>query len=229
MADQTKRGLTIVTGAAGALGSCVARELSRKGFSVCGVDLRPVPEQDGILSYGGRVDLTDFERVKQAIAEIADRAGPIENLVNIAGGFTWETISEGSIETWNKMWAMNLQTALHMSMAGLEQVKSSTGSIINIGAAGAAKADLGMGAYTASKAAVEKLTEALSRELRPFGARANAILPSIINTPANYEAMAGADTSDWIPPADIAHLVGFLLSESAHCINGALIPITCGA
>ena len=229
MADQTKRGLTIVTGAAGALGACVARELSDKGFRVCAVDLKPVPEQDGVLVYGGHVDLTNFEDVERSLSEITDQLGPVENLVNIAGGFAWETLADGSVSTWNRMWAMNLQTALHMSMAGLQQVKVSKGCIVNIGAAGAAKADLGMGPYAASKAAVEKLTETLSKELRPSGGRANAVLPSIIDTPANHDGMPGSDTSDWIPPGDIAHLVGFLLSDSARCINGALIPITCGA
>ncbi|WP_162173776.1 SDR family oxidoreductase [Hyphomonas johnsonii] len=103
------------------------------------------------------------------------------------------------------------------------------GLTIVTGAAGAAKADLGMRPYAASKPAVKKLTETLSKEIRPSGGWANAILPSIINTPANHDGMPGSDTLDWIPPGDIAHLVGFLLSDSAHRINGALIPITCGA
>ena len=220
--------LTIVTGAAGALGSCVARELVEAGYKVCAIDISPVPEVAGMMSRTG-VDLTNYDSVKTTIESILQEAGPVSNLVNIAGGFAWETLTEGSVDTWNRMWAMNLQTALNMSMASLESLKATGGSVINIGAAAAARADLGMGAYTASKAAVVKLTETLSKELKPSGGRANAILPSIIDTPGNREGMPDADTSDWVPPEDIAVLVKFLLSGSARCISGALIPITYGA
>ena len=123
MKQATQNGVTLVTGAAGALGSCVARMLSAAGYEVCGIDLSPIPSGTGIHSRSG-IDLSSYEATRDAIAGISNQYGQISNIVNIAGGFAWETIGEGAVETWQKMWTLNLQTALNVSKAGLENLKS---------------------------------------------------------------------------------------------------------
>ena len=102
---------------------------------------------------------------------------------------------------------------------------STNASIVNVGALAAAKAGAGMGAYAASKAGVAKLTEALAEELKDRAVTVNAVLPSIIDTPANRADMPDADFSRWVKPEQIADLIVFLLSDRARAITGALIPI----
>src|SRR5690606_37346969 len=101
-----------------------------------------------------------------------------------AGGFAWEKVEGGSLDTWDKLYQMNLRTAVAATQAALPHLPDG-GRIINIGANGAVKAGAGMGAYAASKAGVMRLTEALAEELKPRGITVNALLPSIIDTPAN--------------------------------------------
>ncbi len=106
-------------------------------------------------------------------------------------------------------------------------VKNKTGRIVNIGAgAAAAKAGAGMGAYTASKAGVTKLTESLAEETKGQGITVNAILPSIIDTAPNRKDMPDADFSKWVKAEEIGDLIAFLLSDKASAITGASIPIS---
>jgi NAD(P)-dependent dehydrogenase (short-subunit alcohol dehydrogenase family) len=100
------------------------------------------------------------------------------------------------------------------------------GSIVNIGAAGAVKAGMGMGAYAASKSGVAKLTESLAEELKDNGIRVNAVLPSIIDTPVNRADMPDAEYDRWVSPEALAKVIEFLLSDAATPITGALLPVT---
>ena len=101
------------------------------------------------------------------------------------------------------------------------------GRIVNIGAGAAvAKSGAGMGAYTASKSGVLKLTEALAEELKDHGITVNAILPSTIDTPANRADMPNADFTRWVAPRDIANVIVFLLTDQARAVTGALIPVS---
>ena len=153
--------------------------------------------------------------------------GRLDALVNVAGGFRWEKIESGSIDTWDLLYQMNVRTAVNASQAALAHLLAREGGrIVNIGAMAAAKAGVGMGAYAASKAGVAKLTEALAEELKDRGVTVNAILPSIIDTPANRADMPDADFSRWVTSEEIAELVVFLLSDRARAITGAMIPIS---
>ena len=106
-------------------------------------------------------------------------------------------------------------------------IKRGGGRIVNIGAGAAAtKAGAGMGAYTASKAGVAKLTESLAEEVKDRGVTVNALLPSIIDTPANRADMPNADFSRWVAPRAIADVILFLLSDQASAVTGALIPVS---
>jgi len=215
----------IVTGAAGALGRDVAALLAKSGHTVTGIDIVESLEAVDGLSVGiGSVDLGNETAVETAIEEAVDRSGPIDGLVNIAGGFAWETIADGSLDTWDRMYAMNVRTALNVCRAALPHL-AGPASIVNVGAGAANKAGMGMGAYAASKAGVHRLTEALAEELKDKGTRVNAILPSIIDTPANRKDMPDADFSSWVSTDELGNVIRFLLSAEASGVTGALIPV----
>ena len=170
--------------------------------------------------------MLDETSTRAAFARIQESLGRIDGLVNIAGGFRWETVAGGSVDSWDLLYRMNVRTALIATRAALPLFKEAGGSIVNVGAAAAQKAGLGMGAYAASKAGVARLTESLAEELKDKGIRVNAILPSIIDTPANRKEMPDAAFDRWVTPASLAAVIGFLLSPGARDITGALIPIT---
>lgn len=223
---------TVVTGGFGALGTEVGRVLAAAGAKVALLDRADPPEgirekTGAALALGG-VDLTDPKSAAAAIDKAAAELGGLDALVNIAGAFRWETLADGDIATWDFLYATNVKTAASASKAALPHLmKSKAGRIVNIGAgAAAARAGAGMGAYAASKAGVAKLTEALAEEVKANGITVNAILPSIIDTPANRRDMPKADFSKWATPGEIADAILFLLSDGARGITGALIPVS---
>jgi NAD(P)-dependent dehydrogenase (short-subunit alcohol dehydrogenase family) len=175
----------------------------------------------------GGADLANVEATRKAMAAIAMRFGGIDVLVNVAGGFRWEKIEDGDVDTWDAMYAMNLRSAVVSCKAVLPaMLERGGGRIINIGAGAAAKAGLGMGAYTASKSGVQRLTEALAEELKDRHITVNAILPGIIDTPRNRLDMPSADFTRWVSPAEIASVIVFLASDEASAVTGAAIPVS---
>lgn len=218
----------VVTGGFGALGRAVGDALLAAGACVALVDQAPAPDglAPGVLACGG-VDLNDPLAARHCLERVAGHFGGVDGLVNVAGGFAWETIADGDIATWDRMYAMNVRTALLATQAALPHLqRQGRGSIVNVGAMAAARAQAGMGAYAAAKSGVARLTEALAEELHGQGIRVNAILPSIIDTPANRSAMPDADTSRWVAPPALAQVVLFLLSDAAGAVSGALLPVT---
>jgi NAD(P)-dependent dehydrogenase (short-subunit alcohol dehydrogenase family) len=220
----------VITGAAGILGAAVARAFLSAGASLALMD-RAAASQDPLKGMAGShvfldgVDLTDLVQARQAMDMAASKLGGIDVLVNIAGGFRWETVADGSLETWDFLYSINLKTALCACKAALGYLPADTGRIVNVGAAAAAKAGTGMGAYTASKAGVAKLTEALAEELKDKGINVNAVLPSIIDTPANRADMPKADFTRWVAPQALADVIVFLSSHAARAITGASILV----
>jgi len=163
------------------------------------------------------------------VAAVVERFGGVDVLVNVAGGFVWQTLQDGGPETWARMYAMNVATAVTMTKAALAHLLERPGArIINIGAGASTKAAAGMGGYAASKSAISRLTESLADELKSHDITVNAVLPSIIDTSANRADMPGADTSDWVAPAALADIVLFLASPAARAVSGALIAVTRG-
>ncbi len=212
----------VVTGAAGALGKAVIAALIEQGCELIGIDIGT--DAGGPGAFVGGVDLTD-EAATQAALEGIARTGPIHGLVNVAGGFAWETVVDGSLASWQRMFDMNVVTALNASRAALAYLGSGA-SIVNIGAAATARAGMGMGAYTASKSGVARLTEALAEEVKDKGIRVNAVLPSIIDTPANRADMGEGDADKWVKGEELAAVIGFLLSDAASGVTGASVPVT---
>ncbi|HTH28702.1 MAG TPA: SDR family NAD(P)-dependent oxidoreductase [Sphingobium sp.] len=216
-------GRIVVTGAAGVLGGEVSRFLAAQGHDVIGVDL--AAEAPGFPGkFIGGIDLTSEQGAQGAVSQMG--AGPVDGLVNVAGGFRWETITDGSPDSWDFLYRINVMTALHMSRALLANLIESKGAIVNVGAAATLKAGLGMGAYTASKSGVARLTESLAEELKDKDVRVNAVLPSIIDTPANRADMGDADAARWVSPAELANVIAFLLSNGASAVTGACLPVT---
>ena len=214
---------------------CSAR-LLRAGFLSAGASLalvdRAAAAQDPLKDtadphvFLDGIDLTDFAQAQRAMDTAASKLGGIDVLVNIAGGFRWETIADGSLDTWDFLYAINLKTALFACKAALRYLPADGGRIVNVGAAAAAKAGAGMGAYTASKAGVAKLTEALAEELKEKAINVNAVLPSIIDTPANRADMPTADFARWVAPPALADVIVFLSSHAARAITGASIVVS---
>ena len=219
--------VVVVTGASGALGRVVAEVALARGARVAGVDYAATqsPAGGNRIELGG-VDLTDAAQAKKAIDAAAAHFGRLDALINIAGGFAYETTAEGDPKTWQRMYALNVLTALNASRAALPHLAASAaGRIVNVGAMGALQAGAGMGAYAASKAGVHRLTEALAAEWKGK-VTVNAVLPSTIDTPANRASMPKADFAKWVTPQELADVILFLASDAASAVTGALLPVS---
>ena len=219
--------VVVVTGASGALGKVVAEVALARGARVAGIDHAPsqIPAASNRIEFGG-VDLSDPAQAKKAIDAAAAHFGKLDALINIAGGFAFEAIAEGDPKTWQRMYALNVLTALNASQSAIPHLEaSSAGRIINIGAIGALQAGAGMGAYAASKAGVHRLTEALAAEWKGR-ITVNAVLPSTIDTPANRASMPKADFKKWVTAEELAEVILFLASDAASAITGALLPVS---
>ncbi len=219
-------GKYIVAGGFGVLGRAVREALEAQGHKVAVIDLAPVPEGHQGPAQGG-VDLIDETRVASAFAALVQQLGGLDGVVNVAGGFLWETVAQGSLDSWDRMYGMNLRTTLISSRAALAHLVKG-GAIVNVGAAAATNVATGMAPYAASKAGVMALTESLAEELRGAGIRVNAVLPTIIDTPANRADMPDADTSAWVRPSAAAKVIAFLLSGDAACVTGVGVKLSVG-
>jgi NAD(P)-dependent dehydrogenase (short-subunit alcohol dehydrogenase family) len=219
--------IIVVTGASGALGKVVAEIALAKGARVAGIDhatSQSATTADRI-ELGG-VDLTDGMQAKKAVEAVAAHFGRLDVLVNIAGGFAFEAVAEGDPKTWQRMYALNVLTALNASQAAIPHLAaSSSGRIINVGAMGALQAGAGMGPYAASKAGVHRLTEALAAEWKGK-ITVNAVLPSTIDTAANRASMPKADFKKWVTPEELANVILFLAGDAASAVTGALLPVS---
>jgi NAD(P)-dependent dehydrogenase (short-subunit alcohol dehydrogenase family) len=175
----------------------------------------------------GKVDLVSFEAAQSALATVARQFGGLDILANVASAFRWQTLAEGDLANWDLLYAVNLKTAVVSSKAALPYLrKRGGGRIINVGADASVRAGAGMGAYAASKAGVAKLTESLAAEMKDDAINVNAVLPSIIDTPANRKDLPKADFSRWATPEAVADVMVFLASDAARALTGALLPVS---
>ena len=217
----------VITGARGALGQVIVEVAQARGAHVAGIDHVPLqtPATADRIDIGG-VDLSDAAQAKMAVETAAKHFGRLDALINVAGGFAFETVGDGNAATWQRMYALNVLTALNTARAALPHLAASkAGRIVNVGAMGALQAGSGMAPYAASKAAVHRLTEALASEWKGK-LTVNAVLPSIIDTPANRASMPQAEFSKWVTPLELAEVILFLASDAAGAVTGALIPVS---
>lgn len=228
-----KSKVLIITGGFGTLGKAVAEMAIAQGASIALIDVAAEPanlsamlQGPDVARYPG-VDLQDPSAAEKVVSDISARFGQVDALANVAGGFTWQTLESGNISTWDALYGQNVRTAVNMSRAVIPyMLRQSAGAIVNVGANAAQKAGAGMGAYAASKAGVHRLTEALAEEVKLSQVRVNAVLPSILDTPANRADMPEADFTAWVSPADLARVILFLCSDEAKAITGVLLPVT---
>jgi len=225
--------VVVVTGGFGTLGVAVGSAAANQGAAVALIDRAPAPQSSAlpaVLSNAlllGNVDLSALASAETALAAVVAKFGGIDVLANIAGAFRWQTLEGGSLDTWDFLYNVNVKTAAAAAKAALPHlIKRGGGRIVNIGAGAAAKAGAGMGAYTAAKAGVAKLTESLAEEVKDQHITVNAVLPSIIDTPPNRADMPTADFSRWVTPDSLADVIVFLASDEARAITGASIPVS---
>ena len=223
--------VVVITGALGALGKVVAEEALSRGARVAGIDhaASQLAATAKRVEFG-RIDLTDAAQAKKAVDAAAAHFGAIDALINIAGGFTFETIADGDPKAWQRMYALNVETALNASRAAIPYLLNSRAArIVNIGAMGALQAGSGMGPYGASKAGVHKLTESLAAELKGE-ITVNAVLPSIIDTATNRASMPKADPDARMGCApNGARRMSIVLFPGERrrpsAVTGALLPV----
>ena len=227
--------VVMITGAAGNLGSAVARAFQTAGARLVLVDHKPdrlaglfpelVDSADHYLATA--VDLTDAGAVEAMVEETVNRLGRIDVLVNVAGGWRGgKPVHETPLEVWNLMLDLNARTAFVTSRAVIPvMLQQGSGRIVNIASRAALQGGRRSAAYSASKAAVVRLTESMDAELKGQGINVNCILPSTIDTPQNRAAMPKADTSRWVEPEALADVILFLASDAARAVHGAAIPV----
>lgn len=223
--------VVVVTGASGALGSAVVDRFVNAGATVCGVDVVEPDEEDALLDathesvhfYNG--DFTDEADVERVMSEITDDHGRIDALCAIAG--TWrggDPIEETDVETFESLLDINLKTMFLAAKHALPALQRSEGSVVAVSSRSSLEGGEGDGPYRAAKAGVRRLTETIAAE-NTGQVRANAIMPSVIDTPMNREMMPDADHESWVDPADIADVVAFLCSNGATVTSGAAVPV----
>ena len=222
----------IVTGASGHLGRAVVEAFAVRGANLvlaarskATLEAR-FGEESAARAYVA-ADLTR-EADAEALARTADeRFGRIDVLVNAAGGFrAGEAVHETSDETWRFLFGVNARTMFCASRAVVPwMLAHGGGRIVSVAASAALEGKAGMGAYSASKAAVVRLTEAMSAELRERGINVNCVLPTTLDTPENRKAMPDVDPSRFVAVADLACIIVFLASPAARPIHGAAIPV----
>jgi len=227
--------IAIVTGAAGNLGRATAEAMRTAGAGTVLVDAShehlqqayPGAAHDSDRLLHGGVDLADEQSARTVVAAARERFGRIDVLVNTVGGFRGgKNVAEEELATWDLMMTINVRTCLLACRAALPAFYGQgSGAIVNIAAGAALSGPAGLAAYSASKSAVIRLTEALAAEGKSRGVRANAVLPGTIDTPQNRAAMPNADTTKWVAPGAIADVIVFLASDAARAVTGVALPV----
>jgi NAD(P)-dependent dehydrogenase (short-subunit alcohol dehydrogenase family) len=225
-------GVALVTGGTGGLGRAVVAELLDAGARVVTTWLVEAEREAAESAFGDRDGLTLVEA--NLLEDGADRAvkaagelGRLSALVNLVGGFAQgKRLHEAPESDLEKMLALNLTTAVKASRAAVPaMIEAGRGAIVCVGTKVAFEPLSGGAAYAISKSAVLALVRSLDVEYRDDGVRANAIVPNIIDTPANRESMPDADHSKWVQPAEIGRVIRFLCSDDSTAVTGAAIPV----
>jgi NAD(P)-dependent dehydrogenase (short-subunit alcohol dehydrogenase family) len=228
-----KEQTVVITGAAGNLGKAVASAFAARGANLVLIDLNREAlarsfRDETVTRLFAPTDLLEQAQVDTTVQRAIDRFARIDVLCNVAGGFRMgEGVHQTSDANWNFLFDLNARTLLHAVRAVVPRMlQAGRGKVVNVGAFAAQRGVAQMGAYTASKSAVIRLTEAMAAELREKNINVNCVLPTIIDTPENRAAMPDADPARWVAPEDLANAIVFLASPAARAIHGASLPVT---
>ncbi len=223
----------IVTGAAGNVGSALASHLAKQGGRIAAVDTVKDRLDAVVAALPGAghlalatYDLTDATATQALVAHVVGTCGRLDAVGTTVGGFAMAKLADAGLEQWDAMFALNVKTTWNIYRSAVPAIRQAGGgALVGIGSAAGLRGSAEMAAYAATKSAVMRLTESLGDELRPDGIRVNAVLPTTIDTPQNRAAMPGADASRWVKPAQIAEVMGFLLSDAASAVSGQLLQV----
>ncbi len=226
----------MISGAGGALGRAVVAR-----FAVSGANLALLERDSGSLDalvselgltadrcLGVSANATDPASVDAALAQAADRFGQVDALVHTVGGYSaGQPVHQAGVDVWENMMALNARSVYVTCGAAARHMveRGTAGSIVVVLARAALKGAKNQAAYTASKAAAQRVVESMAAELLDYGIRVNAVMPSTIDTPANRASMPNADFSRWVPPAQIADVIFFLASAAAAPISGDSVAV----
>jgi NAD(P)-dependent dehydrogenase (short-subunit alcohol dehydrogenase family) len=225
----------LITGGTGGLGRALAPLLIAEGYQLGITYLIPAeaealeaelqPDPDQVLLR--RVDSSDPEAVTEFVRDAAERFGSIDALVALVGGWAGGTDVEDTDDVrFERMLDLNLRSAFFSVRAVLPYLRAKgKGRIVTVGSRAAIDNPAGQAAFNIAKAGVVALTKSVANELRGTEITANALLPSVIDTPATREAMPYGDYVDWPTPHEIAGVVAFMLSDEAAVMNGATVPV----
>ncbi len=226
--------VVVITGAGGNLGGAAARKFAAEGARLVLVDREMALLErsaaglpPGVESMLLAVDMLDREAVMNQMQRAVERFGRLDVLVNTVGGFrAGKTVAELPLEDWDFMLNLNARTALIISQAVLPvMLAQGAGKIIHVASRNALKGAAKSAAYGAAKAAVMRLTESLSEEVRHNGINVNCVIPGTLDTPENRKSMPDADTTRWVSPDSLAGVIFFLASDAARDVHGAALPV----
>jgi NAD(P)-dependent dehydrogenase (short-subunit alcohol dehydrogenase family) len=210
----------LVAGGVGALGAAAVSELGERGYEVTVVDRQgeaPAPARTV------HADLLDPGEAADAVAAVPE----LQAVVNLVGGFAMgPKVGEAQLGDFERMLQLNLVPAFNLARAAMPVLAAAgAGAFVCVSARAALEPFSGAAGYVTAKAGVLAFVRALDAEYRDAGVRCNAVLPSVIDTPANRQAMPNADRSKWVPPAQIARVIRFLVSDDSAPTCGAAVPV----
>lgn len=218
----------LVTGADGGLGSHVTQAFLDAGATVIGTSRKIQQSAFANVNFTALpAEISTREDAKSIVDQVVQRFGGLNVLAHTVGGFAGgQSIVETDDATFQRMFDLNLNSVFHILRAALPPLRQTgAGRIIAIGSRAALELGAGVGAYSASKAAMVSLIRTVALENKDAGLTANVILPGTMDTPANRKAMAGADFSKWVRPAAVASLMVWLAGDAGKDVNGAVIPV----
>jgi NAD(P)-dependent dehydrogenase (short-subunit alcohol dehydrogenase family) len=220
--------VVLVTGADGGLGRFVTQAFLDCGATVVGTS-RKIQQSafnnERFIAMTG--ELSTLEGARALTEQLLARCKRLDVLAHTIGGFAGgNSVADTDDATFQHMLDINLKSVFHILRATLPALRlSGQGRIVAIGGRAAVESEPGVGAYSASKAAMVSLIKTIALENEDAGVRANVILPGTMDTAANRKAMPQADFSKWVQPQAVASLITWLAGESGKDVNGAMIPV----
>ena len=210
----------LVAGGTGGLGVAVVRELVRTGYEVTVADRHGEAPDGATLVHADLLDTAET-------AGVVEGVDALEAVVNLVGGFGMGPKVEGAeLEEFERLWRLNMVPAFNLAKAAMPVMAGrGGGAFVCVSAKAALEPFAGAAGYISAKAAVLAFVRALDAEYRDDSVRANAILPSVIDTPANRDAMPDSDWSKWVSPEQIARVIRHLVSQDSEVTSGAAVPV----